>query len=401
LCGRAGMGALGHVAIDGTKMAADAAPSQSRDIEGLRRTARRLIDDAARIDAEEDAAADGDRAGELPAELHDPLRRRQLIDTLIADAAADTDPRRAQARAADAGKAGRVLDLIDDLETAAAVAASPRREALATRADRSEANLTRIRDAATRRYQDRQDREAAAAAAGRTLPGTRPVPPERDAHVRDAADRAARARQRLTDHDTTHRTVTGKRNITDPDARFMPVTGGGYLLGYNSQIAVAADHLILAVDVVTTPGDVTQLTSMLTRLEHAVAILRHATGNPDLTVGTALFDAGYNSDANLTAPGPDRLIAQGTRRNPTGGTPPPDPPDTTATPRQHMARRLSTDAGRTLYRKRAATVEPVNGHLKDRRGLRRFARRGLTAALAELNLAALTTNLLRLHTHTT
>ncbi|WP_174551365.1 transposase, partial [Rhodococcoides kyotonense] len=43
-------------------------------------------------------------------------------------------------------------------------------------------------------------------------------------------------------------------------------------------------------------------------------------------------------------------------------------------------------------------VEPVNAHLKDRRGLRRFARRGLAAVNAELKLAAATTNLLRLFT---
>jgi hypothetical protein len=66
-----------------------------------------------------------------------------------------------------------------------------------------------------------------------------------------------------------------------------------------------------------------------------------------------------------------------------------------------MAWRLSTPDGKTLYKKRGATVEPVNGHLKEPRGLRRFARRGLAATKAELTLAALTTNLLRLHTHQT
>jgi hypothetical protein len=401
LCGRAGMGGLGHVAVDGTKMAADASPSQSRDVEGLRRTVRRLIDDAARIDAEEDAAAgDGPGDGELPPELRDPVQRRQRIADLIAGAADDPDPGRGRDRAFRAGKADRVLRIIDDLETAAEAAAAPRRDELVARAARAQANLDRIRDTATTKYQARREREAAAAAAGRTLPGTRPVPPADQAHVRGAADRAARAHQRLSDHDTTTRTITGSRNITDPDARFMPVTSGGYQIGYNSQIAVSADHIILAAHVVTTPNDVTQLTPMLTHLHHAVNTLRHATGNPNLTIGTVLFDAGYNSDTNLTTPGPDRLIAQGKRRNTTGTNPPTQPPDTTATPRQHMAWRLSTATGKALYRKRAATVETINAHLKDRRGLRRFARRGLTAAQAELNLAALTTNLLRLHTRT-
>ena len=66
-----------------------------------------------------------------------------------------------------------------------------------------------------------------------------------------------------------------------------------------------------------------------------------------------------------------------------------------------MAWRLSTPEGKALYKKRGATVEPVNGHLKDQRGLRRFSRRGTTAANAELALAALTTNIMRWFTVTT
>jgi hypothetical protein len=66
-----------------------------------------------------------------------------------------------------------------------------------------------------------------------------------------------------------------------------------------------------------------------------------------------------------------------------------------------MAWRLSTPEGKALYTKRGATVEPVNGHLKEPRGPRRFSRRGRTAAKAELALAALTTNLLRLRTFQT
>ncbi|MFB0633493.1 transposase, partial [Streptomyces sp. AB3(2024)] len=43
--------------------------------------------------------------------------------------------------------------------------------------------------------------------------------------------------------------------------------------------------------------------------------------------------------------------------------------------------------------RRAATVEPVNGHLKDRTNLRRFSRRGLAACQAELDFAAMVLNL--------
>jgi hypothetical protein len=46
---------------------------------------------------------------------------------------------------------------------------------------------------------------------------------------------------------------------------------------------------------------------------------------------------------------------------------------------------------------RGVTVEPVNGHLKDRTGLRRFSRRGPQAARAELDLAATTANLRKIY----
>ncbi len=65
-----------------------------------------------------------------------------------------------------------------------------------------------------------------------------------------------------------------------------------------------------------------------------------------------------------------------------------------------MSHRLRTPEGHQAYKRRAATVEPVNGHLKDQTGLRRFSRRGLTAATSELNLAAAVVNLLKLRNHT-
>ena len=117
-------------------------------------------------------------------------------------------------------------------------------------------------------------------------------------------------------------------------------------------------------------------------------------------IGIVLADAGYLSDTNLTAPGPDRLIALGKRRtlehdaqeHPAEGPPPCD-----TAPLQAMRHRLRTDEGIATYRRRGATVEPVNGHLKDRIRLRQFARRGLTAAASELTLAASVANLMEIY----
>jgi hypothetical protein len=61
---------------------------------------------------------------------------------------------------------------------------------------------------------------------------------------------------------------------------------------------------------------------------------------------------------------------------------------------EEMQERIGTDEGTAHYRQRAGITEPVNAHLKDRRSLRRFARRGLQAAQSELTLVAAATNFL-------
>jgi hypothetical protein len=64
-----------------------------------------------------------------------------------------------------------------------------------------------------------------------------------------------------------------------------------------------------------------------------------------------------------------------------------------------MNHRLRTPEGLALYRRRGHMVEAPNAWLKDRRGLRRFPRRGLGAAQAELAFASVVTNLLKIATN--
>jgi hypothetical protein len=384
LCGRAGMGGLGHVAVDGTKIAANASMAAMADEARLRRLARDLVEQAAAVDAAEDEVFGEARGDELPEQLRDPARRRELLDKLVKDAAGDTE---AAQRRRDAGAAQRVAALADELTEARL---GPKRRRLTDLAEAAE----RRADAEAARVEAANTARATREAAGVAVPGTRPIPADRHARVVAQRARAAGYRAQLADLHTTPPPSGGPaRNLTDPDCRIMP-SHGRFIAGYNTQLAVTEDHLILAIAVTTDANDQQQFTPMLDRIDHAVDLLRHTTHNPDLAVGTVLADAGYNSRANLTAPGPDRLIAQNTRRQPAGANPPPHGSD----PHEVMARRLATDDSKALYRKRAATVEPVHAHLKDRRGLRRFSRRGLTAANAEAHLAAAVTNLLRLAT---
>jgi transposase len=397
LCGRAGMGSLEHVAIDGTKIAADASKAQTRDADGLRAVARKLIDEAAAVDEEEDARYGAARGDELPEQLRDPVRRKEIIEELLRKTASDPDRARGARRARKVDKARRALQVADTAGLVDQAGVGRRRAALVKKLDGARRSHSRVRAQVQAGHEQRQAR----AAAGIDLGGRPAVPVEEHSRVRRARARVETVQTDLDAFDANPDAATGKatkRNLTDPDSRFMPVQGGGFILGYNSQLAVSADHIILAVDVVADTGDERQLVPMLDQLDRSVQLLREATNNPDLAVGTVLFDAGYHSHDNLIAPGPDRLVAIGKRDKIAGDDPPTAPPGEDATPRQKMAWRLSRPDGKALYKKRGATAEPVNGHVKDRRGLRRFARRGIAAAKAELNLAAFTTNLLRLFT---
>ncbi len=64
--------------------------------------------------------------------------------------------------------------------------------------------------------------------------------------------------------------------------------------------------------------------------------------------------------------------------------------------RTRMARKIRSKKGSRIYAQRKAIVEPVNGQIKEGRGLRRFLLRGLEKVNGEWHLIAATHNLLKL-----
>jgi hypothetical protein len=213
--------------------------------------------------------------------------------------------------------------------------------------------------------------------------------------VRQAAHASAAAQERVDNARagggtaaTAAAKAEGTCNFTDPDSRIMPLPNKGWLQGFNAQLAVSGDHLIVATGISTATNDQTAFVPMMNQ---AVANLsKHLPGKE---IGVLLADAGYCSEDALTAPGPDRLIAIG--RDPTKNA-----AGTTRKPaRAAMAQRLAQGSpDRDTYKRRAATVEPVIGHLKDRLGLTRFSGPGLQAAEQELAFAATCHNIRRLFT---
>ena len=92
------------------------------------------------------------------------------------------------------------------------------------------------------------------------------------------------------------------------------------------------------------------------------------------------MDAGYWSEDNAKAfadQGIDAYVASGGLLH--GQAPPPRwrpmPKDTDLKAR--MARKLRSKKGARIYDQREAIVDPLNGQIKEARGLRRFLLRGL------------------------
>jgi hypothetical protein len=98
LCRKAGMVRVGTVAVDSTKLAANASMSQNRSLEGLRQEAERILEEAAQIDAREDQLYGDRRGDELPDELADPRTRRARIRELLERAQAEVDEADAERR---------------------------------------------------------------------------------------------------------------------------------------------------------------------------------------------------------------------------------------------------------------------------------------------------------------
>lgn len=89
LCAQAGMGAVGTIAVDSTKLAANASPLQTRSYESI---ARQIIEEAKAIDAAEDQLYGEARGDELPPEL----RTREGMRRKLREAKARLDEEKAK-----------------------------------------------------------------------------------------------------------------------------------------------------------------------------------------------------------------------------------------------------------------------------------------------------------------
>ena len=373
LCQKAGMVSLGHVALDGTKVKANASKHKAMSHERMLRAEKQLAQEinalmrkAEILDAQEDRRYGKDNRG---SDLPDELRRRQDRLERIRQA-------RKEMEAETAAAAARQRQEEADQARAEADAAN---ESDAPAAEQAELNK-RAEAAAAKARAARERAEEAAKEAGVDLP-------DLDALAAEAMPRRGLARQ--ANGTPTQKT---QRNFTDTDSHLMK-SDGHYIQGYNCQLAVDSDHqVIVALGVSNQAPDVEHLEPMVQRIAVTAGALP--------AVMTA--DAGYWSEANAelcAEQGIDAYIATG--RLPHGQPLPPKrgPMPKDADAKARMARKLRSKAGSRIYSQRKAIVEPVNGQIKEARGLRRFLLRGLEKVDAEWHLIAATHNLLKLFRH--
>ncbi|MCL4286173.1 MAG: IS1182 family transposase [Thermoleophilia bacterium] len=175
---------------------------------------------------------------------------------------------------------------------------------------------------------------------------------------------------------------SGSINLTDPDSRVMK-TRGGYVQGYNAQVAVADDHLIVACEVTSKVNDHAQLEPMVEASRDAL--------DEELTETEFLADAGYWSGEaveRLTARRIRFLVPPNgrPRTRGVGGS-----PTVTA-----MRTRLERPEVRLRLRRRQAVVEPTIAHVKCNGRLERFHLRGIEGARLEWALGCAAQNLKKL-----
>jgi transposase len=204
--------------------------------------------------------------------------------------------------------------------------------------------------------------------------------------VEDAAQRE-KTKARLTRARREAERPTRHYNFTDPDSRMVYDNGRKTVVqGYNAQLAVDGHaQIVVAAEITQQVNDKQQLLPMAAAASAAL----------DQAPQVLLADAGYWDTASLLDPAltPMTVLVSPDGRGGTGGSR--LRADHPLAARMRAA--IRSAVGQAIYRTRKTIVEPVIGHIKQQRGFRQFALRGLKKVQAEWKLICLTHNLLKLY----
>ena len=192
-------------------------------------------------------------------------------------------------------------------------------------------------------------------------------------------------------------------NFTDPESRIMKAGSGQHFeQAYNAQAAVDQAMLIVGQRVSAAPNDKQELAPTVAAISPVVVA----------EVKVVLADSGFYSEAAVqtveqkadgTASGV--LVYAAVEKHSHHKTiadllPQAEPaaPGTEATAKEIMAHRLQTQIGKSTYKLRKQTVEPVFGIIKEAMGFRRFLLRGRVKVTLEWTLVCVSYNLKRMFT---
>jgi hypothetical protein len=348
LCEKAGLVKLGHVAIDGTKLQANASKHKAMSYErmnekeqALKAEVEKLLEEAARTDAEEDGKyGKGKRGDELPAEL---ARRESRLKKIA--------------------------------EAKAALEQEARERAVAAKAE-AEARLEE---------RSKQEEERGKKIGGR--------PPQ------------------VPDPEQAKPEPKAQRNFTDPDSRIMKDGATkSFLQGFNAQAAVdGTAQVIVGCAITQEANDKQQLVPMLQQVEQNLGrkpekatadsgyFSEAAVTHPGVE-GVELLVPPNRQKQEATTEGAGEVIQEPTKVAEVvpGAEVPTDRARAPASAADAMRQKLRSPEGRAVYKMRKAVVEPVFGQIKECRGFRRFQFRGLNKVEAEWQIICLTHNLLKL-----
>ena len=335
LCQKAGLVKLGHVALDGTKVKANASKHKAMSYQRMVETEKRLKEEVERLlaeasatdEAEDDKYGKGKHGDELPAEL--------------------------------ARRESRLVKI---------------REAMAVLEQEAKEKAVEKEKAQKAKVEERERREKEA---GKKLRGRRPKAPE------DPAKAVPEPK--------------AQRNFTDPESRIM-VDGAtkGFVQGYNAQAAVDSEaQIIVAATVTQQANDKQQFVPLLEEVEENLGQLPEKVSADSGYFSEQNVTDEKLANVDLYIP-PDRQKRNRKEKQESGTVDAPGGETSEATPADKMREKLKTPEGKDIYRMRKAIVEPVFGQVKEPRGFRRFSFRGHDAVSMEWDLICLTHNLLKL-----
>ena len=208
--------------------------------------------------------------------------------------------------------------------------------------------------------------------------------------ARERCERIEEALKQIPDVEAKKKTEDDKKkarvSTTDPDARVMKMSNGGFNPAFNGQLSTdTGTQIIVGVDVVNEGSDQGQFTPMLEQI-------KERTGKyPD----EGLIDGGFASKDEIDDATEKDIVVYAPVQKPKDKNRDPYKPlkgDSEAV--ASWRERMGTDEAKEIYKERASTAECVNAIARIR-GLMQFRVRGLEKVKVSLLWFALAHNVMR------